>query len=154
MAISDLKRIARDFESEDFAAAVFRAQIAAERLCKAIIFLMGLQFKKTHEPTTIIKDLLEEKTLDEEQRKLLSEIISKAKILEDQGTLPRYGLETASNITRPEEIYNRKKALELIHVTYDLVDVFIKFLENRKLLTDMQLELRRSKSELSRLLQD
>lgn len=78
MAISDL-RISQDLESEDYAAAVFRAQMAAERLCKAVIFLMGLPFKKTHEPATIIKDLLDKETLDETQRELLSELISKEK---------------------------------------------------------------------------
>ncbi|MEM3563320.1 MAG: HEPN domain-containing protein [Candidatus Jordarchaeaceae archaeon] len=55
MAISDLERVIRNFESEDFAAAVFRAQTSAERLSKGLIFLFGLQFKKTHKPQQLSK---------------------------------------------------------------------------------------------------
>ncbi|MGQ9721690.1 MAG: HEPN domain-containing protein [Candidatus Jordarchaeum sp.] len=51
MAISDLERVTRNFESEDFAATVFRAQTAAERLSKGLIFLLGIQFKKALKPT-------------------------------------------------------------------------------------------------------
>lgn len=152
MSISDLERVTRNFESEDFAATVFRAQTATERLCKGIIFLMGLQFKKTHEPTVIIKNFLDEETLNETQRELLSEIISKAKILEEQGTIPRYGIETATTIIRPEELYDREKTLRLIHVTKDLFNTFIKLLENQKFLPDIKSELRSVISELSKLL--
>ncbi|MFB0559685.1 MAG: HEPN domain-containing protein [Candidatus Lokiarchaeia archaeon] len=154
MAISDLERVTRKFESEDYAATVYRAQVAAERLCKGIIFLIGLQFKKTHEPTVIIKNFLDEETLEEAQKELLSEIITKAKILEEQGTIPRYGIETPTTILRPEEVYDRKKTLDIIRATNDLVETFIRLLENQKILPEVQSELRRAKNELSKLLQN
>ncbi len=154
MAISDLERVARNLKSEDFAAAVFRAQMAVERLCKAIIFLLGLQFKKTHKPTVIIREFLDEEAVDELQKKIFSEIVSKAKILEDQGTLPRYGVETVSTILRPEEIYDKEKTASLIRVTKAIAEAFIRLLETQKLLPDMQSELRRVLGELSRLLED
>lgn len=151
MAISDLERVIRNFESEDFAAAVFRAQTSAERLSKGLIFLFGLQFKKTYKPTAIIKKVLGERQLTETQKKLVSQIISKAKILEEQGTIPRYGVETPTTILRPEELYDKNKTLELIRVASELVDVYIRLLELQNLFPDVQPELRRVKVELSKL---
>ncbi|MEM3563319.1 MAG: hypothetical protein QXR19_08830 [Candidatus Jordarchaeaceae archaeon] len=60
-------------------------------------------------------------------------------------------METPTTILRPEELYDRNKTLELIRVTEELVDAYIRLLELQNLFPEVQPELRRVKVELSKL---
>lgn len=114
MALRDFERAERSFMNGDYPDSIFRAQFASEKACKSLIFLLGLEFKKIHEPTEILARSLDERKLELEISNIISKIIKSGMKLESEKTIPRYGLETEEGLISPEKIYTREKAEDLL----------------------------------------
>jgi HEPN domain-containing protein len=106
-AISDIKRIIKDFETEDFADIAFRSQFAVEKLNKSIIGLLGLKVQKTHEPTKILKSILHEdsRKFNKNSEDLILQLITFSILFEEEGTKTRYGITQEDDFLLAEEIY-------------------------------------------------
>lgn len=120
-ATSDINRILKDLETNDFADIAFRSQFAVEKLNKSIIGLLGLKVQKTHEPTKILKSILKEeyREFDKTSEELILQLITFSILFEEEGTKTRCGITQENNFLVPEEIYK----------SFDDIDKFIQNLE-------------------------
>lgn len=120
-ATSDINRILKDLETNDFADIAFRSQFAVEKLNKSIIGLLGLKVQKTHEPTKILKSILKEeyREFDKTSEELILQLITFSILFEEEGTKTRYGITQEDDFLVPEEIYK----------SFDDIDKFIQNLE-------------------------
>ena len=120
-ATSDINRVLKDLETNDFADIAFRSQFAVEKLNKSIIGLLGLKVQKTHEPTKILKSILKEeyREFDKNSEDLILQLITYSILFEEEGTKTRYGITQEEDFLVAEEIYK----------SFDDVDKFIRNLE-------------------------
>ena len=131
MALSDVERIIRNFRSNDFADCTFRIQFCCEKILKGLIFLYGGQFKKIHTPSIIIKNEILPK-LTNDAKKILTEIITDAAILEDLSTLPRYGLEKDGYFIEPETIYKVDSIITILPQLQNVMRSLLVILKNQE----------------------
>ena len=116
LAFNNLNRVIKFYEINEFAACVFRIQLSTEQLQKALIVLLGLQFRKTHEPSKILESIesneyikIEEKVLERIKR-----IANLSKNIEEEGTSTRYGIELGNKLISPEQRYDKAKVDEFL----------------------------------------
>lgn len=128
----------RDYDSEDYDAAVYHIQQCVEKCVKAIICFIGVEVKKTHYPAKeIIKEGIIENPietdrmkLNEQQLSFLKKIVDFSVFLEEQDTIPRYGFEQDGHIIAPSEIYTEKKTKELFSSAKLSLSAIYDFLSN------------------------
>lgn len=117
LAMGDLETAFMCRAARDFDAAVYHLQQAVEKGCKAVIVFLGEEFEPTHFPAQQIilenilerPDEIERLSLGEKEIELLRQIAVSSKLLEEQETIPRYGIEKEGRIILPEEIYTEEK---------------------------------------------
>jgi HEPN domain-containing protein len=97
MAEEDYKDAKIDLNNFRFPSTVFHTQQCCEKVGKAVLAYLGIEAGKTHFPTTEIELMVlrgNPYKLEEGDLKILSKIVSLAKVLESQKEFPRYGWET------------------------------------------------------------
>jgi HEPN domain-containing protein len=106
-----LDRVIRNYEVEDYADCVFLIQLLIEPIQKSILFLIGLQFRKTHEPSIIIERyvLSQNNTIEENIKNSLLKIANLAKDVEQEETKTGYGVVGDERLITPEEEYDINK---------------------------------------------
>lgn len=55
LASNNIDKVIKFYKINEYSACVFRIQLSTEQLQKALIFLLGLQFRKTHKPSKILE---------------------------------------------------------------------------------------------------
>lgn len=145
MAVKDTERTLRSYSQGDYADSAFRTQFAAEKLCKSVIFILGFQFKKTHRPAQIIeKEVLTERSTKmlAGAKKILSELVTTSRYLEEQGVASRYGLEIEGSLLTPDELFNEEKAGKMLTKLNSLLQLFVELVSVLKIQEDELPELK------------
>ncbi len=139
LAFNNLDRVIRNYKVKDYADCVFRIQLSIEQLQKALLFLLGLQFKKTYEPSIIIESFLssENSNIEEDKRNSLLNIANLAKDLEQEETKTRYGIMKGENLIPPEEEYDIIKTKVYLK---NVIEILIEILELLKNLQEFNVE--------------
>lgn len=154
LAFNNLDRVTRNFKVNDYADCIFRIQLSIEQLQKSLLFLMGLQFKKTHEPSKIIESFAssERTNLEEEKRIILLNIANIAKKLEQEETKTRYGVIRGEDLIAPEDEYDINKAEKFLSDLNKILGDIIKLFEDLQNFSDEIEELLNYKKLISELI--
>jgi len=94
MAEYDLEDAELDLQHGRFPSAVYHAQQASEKACKALLALFGVEAGKTHFPSELLREIASEEKAPPSISGKLEEVLLYARTLEDQRTAPRYRWET------------------------------------------------------------
>ncbi|GAB4320096.1 MAG: hypothetical protein Kow0069_23920 [Promethearchaeota archaeon] len=115
------------FETEQYPACVFRIQLSVESL----VFLCGMQFKKTHELSRLLDSFpsSSEQSLEPEVAGKIRQISTLAKQVEGVGTASRYGAEVNGRLVLPSELFDEKSAREFFAVTSKITGLTAALLE-------------------------
>lgn len=132
MAHSNLNRVINFYQEGDYAATVFRVQLSVEQLQKALLLFLGIQFKKTHEPSRIIDSLIYDSQIDfnDEMVDKLQEMTFYAKKIEKEETATRYGIKKDGILLMPEEYYDKEKTKYFLDVLTKIIKNIISFFKN------------------------
>lgn len=133
LAFLNIDRALRNYKINDFAACVFRIQLSIEQLQKALVFLFGMQFRKTHEPSEILSSIEPDKNaqIDDKIRVQVEKITKLAKNIEDEGTATRYGIiEKNKLISTPEDRFKKPEAENYLNDLKEILMALHKTLEN------------------------
>lgn len=131
---NNLERTVRNFKLEDYADTAFRIQLATEQLQKALLDFLGIQFRRTHEPSRIIDSIIYEKQysnikLEEPILEKLKEISFFAKKLEKEKSFTRYGVIKEDELITPTEYYSKEKVLKFLTYICKIIRIIIDFFE-------------------------
>jgi HEPN domain-containing protein len=129
MATKELERAFRDFRLGDPASCAFRSQLAGEKLTKSLLLLFGVQFEKTHEPAVLLGRYLARANVSTDVKKTADELISDELILESQGTLTRYGVETEGMLVAPEKVFTKEKAKTVLETATRCFETYFTILK-------------------------
>jgi len=155
-ATSDIKRILKDLEIEDFADIAFRSQFAVEKFNKSILGILGIKVQKTHEPSKIIKTLLKEEEylkFDKNSEDLIIQMITLSILFEEEGVKTRYGISREDEFLVAEEIYKsfddikrfisnlEKIIMVFIKIILDIFKIPENKLDNLQILKDLREQL-------------
>ncbi len=55
LSLKNVTRVMGNYKTRDYPFCVFMTQLSIEQLQKSLIFFLGLQFRKTHEPSKILE---------------------------------------------------------------------------------------------------
>ncbi len=123
MAEYDLEDAELDLQHGRFPSAVYHAQQASEKACKALLALFGVEAGKTHFPSELLREIVSEEKAPPSISGKLEEVLLYARTLEDQRTAPRYGWETPRRIIKPSEIYDERRARDLVEAGRRVVEL-------------------------------
>ena len=140
LAFNNLDKVIKFYEINEFAACVFRIQLSTEQLQKALIVLLGLQFRKTHEPSKILESIESNEHIEIEEKflEMIKKIADLSKNIEDEGTVTRYGIIIDGELISPEEKYDKAKTDEWLD---DLEKILIIFKDLFEENPDFEVEL-------------
>ena len=140
LAFNNLNKVIKFYEINEFAACVFRIQLSTEQLQKALIVLLGLQFRKTHEPSKILESIESNEYIEIEEKflEMIKKIADLSKNIEDEGTVTRYGIIVDDELISPEEKYDKAKTDEWLG---DLEKILIIFKDLFEENPDFEVEL-------------
>jgi len=140
LAFNNLDKVIKFYEINEFAACVFRIQLSTEQLQKALIVLLGLQFRKTHELSKILESIESNEHIEIEEKflEMIKKIADLSKNIEDEGTVTRYGIIVDGKLISPEEKYDKAKTDEWLD---DLEKILIIFKDLFEENPDFEVEL-------------
>ena len=140
LAFNNLDKVIKFYEINEFAACVFRIQLSTEQLQKALVVLLGLQFRKTHEPSKILEsiEINEHITIEENHLERIKRIAVLSKKIEEEGTATRYGIIIDNKLVSPDEKYDKKKTDQYLD---NLNKILIIFKDLFKEILDLEPEL-------------
>ena len=138
-AFNNIERVIRNYREKDYADCVFRIQLSIEQLQKALIFLLGLQFRKIHEPSKILESAMKNEITqnEDEIQEKIGKIVTIAKNIEKEGTFTRYGKIVDDKLITPEEKYDKGKTDEFLN---DLKDILLILTDLLKEIPDIEKE--------------
>jgi HEPN domain-containing protein len=150
LALNNLNRVIRNFEFRDYADCVFRIQLTIEQLQKSLLFLLGLQFRKTHFVSKILENIddYENLNLEEDVSKQIKEIAELSKILEEENTKTRYGIIEDNKLITPEETYNKDKTIEFLIVLNKIIEKVVTLLEPLSELENLNSNLKKNSQKI------
>jgi HEPN domain-containing protein len=127
LVYNNFDRIIRNFIVDDYAATMFRIQLSVEQLQKSLLFSLGIQFRKTHEPSRILDSILNDENykLDENVSENLEKLSFLAKRIEKEETATRYEIKKEGKIITPEEYYDRGKIIAFLGNLEEIIDLVI-----------------------------
>ncbi len=70
LASNNIDKVIKFYKINEYSACVFRIQLSTEQLQKGLIFLLGLQFRKTHEPSKILEAIENNSSIQIEKKNL------------------------------------------------------------------------------------
>lgn len=121
LAWQELRTALTTFQADDFSACIQHCQQSLERAVKSLLAFLGKEIKWTHTPSLELRrgiledpEELQRLELSQDQVALLVDVVTWSAALEGQGTMPRYGWETAERIIPPDEIYKKELVSLLI----------------------------------------
>lgn len=140
LAFNNLDKVIKFYEINEFAACVFRIQLSTEQLQKALLVLLGLQFRKTHEPSKILESIESNEHIEIEEKflEMIKKIADLSKNIEDEGTVTRYGIIVDGVLISPEEKYDKAKTDEWLDDLEKILIIFKDLFEEKP---DFEVEL-------------
>ncbi len=134
MSATAMRRSTRSFDARDWADAVRHAQEAQEHAAKAVLASLGKVVRKTHRPVQDIREgllsdpsALEELGLAGEPATWLLRASASAPLVEEQGTVPRYGWDMPDRIVKPEDIYDEAIATRILDAFLETTSAMVGF---------------------------
>jgi len=146
LAFSNIERVIRNYKEKDYSICVYLVQLSVEQVQKAIIFLLGLQFRKTHEPSKILESIEfnENIQIGKETLEKIKKIALLAKDIELEGTDTRYGKIINNKLITPEDKYDKKETekylndLEnILSILKDLLNKISDFVDESTVLSNL-----------------
>ena len=140
LAFKNIERVLKYYKDNDYADTVFKIQLSIEQLQKALIFLLGMQFRKTHDPSEILETIEYNNSIKIEKKKIeqIKKIAALAKDIEGEGATTRYGIIKNDELITPEDKYDNIIVNKFLN---DLKDVLINIYELLKEIPDLEHEL-------------
>ena len=128
LAFSNIERVIRNYQINDYSECVFKIQLSIEQLQKALILLLGLQFRKIHDPSRILDSIVDNNNLEIEIENLdrIKKVAFLAKGIEGEGTTTRYGTIEEGKLISPEDKYDKLEADKFLK---DLKEILINLKE-------------------------
>lgn len=128
LAFNNIERVIRNYTISDYSECVFKIQLSIEQLQKALIFLLGFQFHKIHDPSRILESIENNNNIKIEKEILdrIKKVASLAKNIEGEGTATRYGIIEEGKLIAPEEKYDKLEADKYLR---DLKEILINLKE-------------------------
>lgn len=156
LAFNNIERVIRDYKLEDYAGSIFRIQLSIEQLQKSLIFLLGLHFKKTHEPSKILNSftLNQNQKIGESHLKKIHDIVKLAKDIENEETKTRYGVIEHGKLITPEDRYDRSDSIEYIKDLTKIINHLIELYQEFKDFNEVVNKLKEFYNQLSGLISD
>ncbi len=141
LAFNNLERVIRNYKISDYSECVFKIQLSIEQLQKALIFLLGLQFRKIHDPSRILESIENNNNIIIEKEILdrIKHVASLAKGIEGEGTGTRYGTIDEGKLISPEDKYDK---LEADRYLKDLKEILINLKEILKEIPILEQDIR------------
>ena len=133
LAFDNIKTLISNYKISEYSTCVYKIQLSIEQLQKALLYLFGLQFRKTHEPSKILRTLSNNNNIqiEEENIKQIKNIVALAEIIEREGTATRYGIIRDEKLISPNELYNKAKTDEFLKNLKEILSILIElFKEN------------------------
>ncbi len=134
LASLELRTALATFRADDFSACIQHCQQSLERAVKSLLAFLGKEVKHTHAPSLELRrgiledpEELQRLALSQDQIELLVDIVTWSASLEGQGTMPRYGWETAERIIPPDEVYDRELVSLLVGHFLDVMSAVCQF---------------------------
>ena len=112
LAFKNIERVIRNYKISDYSECVFKIQLSIEQLQKALIFLLGFQFHKIHDPSRILESIENNNNITIEKVIVdrIKRVASLAKGIEGEGTATRYGIIEEGKLITPEDKYDKAEA--------------------------------------------
>ena len=110
LAFKNIERVIRNYKISDYSECVFKIQLSIEQLQKALIFLLGFQFHKIHDPSRILESIENNNNIIQIEKEIIDRIknvASLAKDIEGEGTATRYGIIEEGKLITPEDKYGK-----------------------------------------------
>ena len=133
LAFDNIKTLISNYKISEYSTCVYKIQLSIEQLQKALLYLFGLHFRKTHEPSKILRTLSNNNNIqiEEENIKQIKNVVALAEIIEREGTATRYGIIRDEKLISPNELYNKAKTDEFLKNLKDILSILIElFKEN------------------------
>ena len=133
LAFDNIETLISNYKISEYSTCVYKIQLSIEQLQKALLYLFGLQFRKTHEPSKILRSFLNNKNIqiENENIKQIKNIVDLAEIIEREGTATRYGILKDGKLISPKKIYNKVKTDEFLKNLKKILSIIIElFKEN------------------------
>ena len=134
LASLELRTALTTFQAGDFSACIQHCQQSLERAVKSLLAFLGREVKHTHAPSLELRrgiledpEELQRLALSQDQVELLVDIVTWSASLVGQGTMPRYGWETAERIIPPDEVYDRELVSLLVGHFLDVMSAACQF---------------------------
>jgi len=130
LAFKNIERVIRNYEISDYSECVFKIQLSIEQLQKALIFLLGFQFHKIHDPSRILESIENNVNIKIEKEIIdrIKKVASLAKDIEGEGTATRYGIIEEGKLITPEDKYKKSEAdkysRDLKEILLNLKEIF------------------------------
>ena len=133
LAFDNLKTLISNYKISEYSTCVYKIQLSIEQLQKALLYLFGLQFRKTHEPSKILRSLINNKNtqIEKEDIKRIKNIVNLAEIIESEGAATRYGIIRDEKLISPKELYNKVKTDEFLKNLKDILSILIELLKEK-----------------------
>lgn len=140
LAFTNIERVIRNYKINDFSECVSKIQLSIEQLQKALIFLLGLQFRKIHDPSRILESIENNDNIKIEQELLerIKKVASLAKNIEGEGTITRYGIIEDGKLISPQDKYDKLEADKYLK---DLQEILINIKELLKEIPTLEQEI-------------
>lgn len=141
LALTNINRVIGSYRQRDYSICIYFIQLSIEQLQKSLIFLLGLQFRKTHEPSKILESIETDKNIQIEFDilKKIKKIASISKEIESEGPSTRYGELIDGELLTPEKKYDKDNAKKFLN---DLKEIIIQLLSLLENLPDFELEMK------------
>lgn len=118
IAIADANTAFDNYKSSNYYASFYFSQQCNEKLCKSLLILFGKQIKKTHFPTQILQNLLNNDDIpDSLIQDLVKKLIQQTLYLEREREIPRYGIEEEDRLIKPQDLYSEQDAMRALRTT-------------------------------------
>jgi HEPN domain-containing protein len=156
LASNNIERVIRNYLSNDYADCIFRIQLSIEELQKALIFLLGMQFKKTHYPSKILQSVETNRTPNIERNKIqkIHQIANIAKKIENEETKTRYGVIKNGKLITPEDQYVKRDAIHYLEDLSKILEKIIVLLSEFKEFDKSIKDLKKYKKDISQLIEN
>lgn len=141
LASNNIDKVIKFYKINEYSACVFRIQLSTEQLQKALIFLLGLQFRKTHEPSKILEAIENNSIIQIEKKNLnqIKKLTTIAREIEKEETATRYGIVIDGKLISPDDYYDKDKTDTFIN---KLKEIIIIFRELLKEIPDLEQEIK------------
>ncbi len=127
LVFNNLEKVIRFYEIQEYVACVFRIQLSIEQFLKSLLFLLGFQVRKTHEPSKILDSLIYNNQI-QNYNKPINKLSKLAKIFEKEETSTRNGVIRNEKLIPPNKIYDKTKTIEFLNFLMEFLLLYKKIL--------------------------